>query len=144
MRKEPLIGTWKLISCETRRSDGEVLYPYGKQPLGQLIYDPAGNMAVAIMRPGRVKFSIPDKFQGTPGETKSAFDGFESYWGTYEIDEEQNTVIHHVEGSLFPNWEGGTQTRFVEVSPHQLTLSTPLTPYGGATIIALLVWERKV
>ena len=144
MIRDQLIGTWKLIYGEIRQSDGEVKYPYGKKSVGQLMYDSAGNMSNAIMRPERPRFSINDKFQGTTPEIKSAFDGFEAYFGAYEIDEEKETVIHHVEGSLLPNWEGTTQTRFVKFSGNQLILSMPPTPYGGATITGKFVWERKV
>jgi len=143
MAREQLIGTWKIISCKYRRSDGEVTYPYGKQPLGQLMYDSAGNMSSIIMRPERPKFSINDKFQGTPEEIKSAFDGFDAIFGTYEVDEENESVIHHGEGSLFPNWEGMVHPRFVKLSGKRLTLSTTPILYGDGTIIGTLVWERK-
>lgn len=144
MIREHLIGTWNLISTlSMRQSDGEVKYPFGKQPVGQLMYDSAGNMSVVIMRPERPRSSINDKSQATNEEIKSAFNGFEAYFGTYEIDEEKAIVSHKIEGSLFPNWEGMTQTRFAEFSGNQLTLKTPPMPYGGETITGTLVWERK-
>jgi hypothetical protein len=144
MIRDQLIGTWKLISaCSIRQSDGEVQYPFSKHPVGQIMYDSAGNMSVIVMLPERPKFSINDKSQATNEEIKSAFDGFEAYFGTYEIDEEKEVVSHHIVGSLFPNWEGMTQTRFAEFSGNQLTLKTPPIPYGGATITYTLVWERK-
>jgi hypothetical protein len=144
MIRDQLIGTWRLISvCAIRQSDGEVKYPFGKRSVGQLMYDSAGNMSVVIMRPDRPRSSINDKFQATTEEIKSAFDGFEAYFGAYEIDEEKEIVIHHIEGSSFPNWEGTAQTRFAEFSGNQLTLRTPPLPYGGATFTWKLVWERK-
>jgi hypothetical protein len=143
MLREQLVGTWRLISRETRRSDGSVSHAYGEHPIGQLMYDAAGNMSVAFMRPGRSKFVHADKFQGTAAEIKAAFDGFQGYFGIYEIDEDKKTVTHQVEGSLLPNWEGTSQTRFVEISGNRLTLSTPPTVDGGATQAAVLVWERK-
>ncbi|WP_455368216.1 lipocalin-like domain-containing protein [[Eubacterium] cellulosolvens] len=144
MIKDQLIGTWRLNSAfSIRQSDGEVLYPFSKQPVGQITYDSAGNMSVIIMRPERPKSSINDKSKATNEEIKSAFNGFEAYFGTYEIDEEQKVVSHHIVGSLFPNWEGMTQTRFAEFSGNQLTLKTPPMPYGGETITGTLVWQRK-
>src|SRR5260221_1333512 len=45
-----LVGTWRLVSIETLRSNGEVIYPfYGKHPEGLLIYDPSGWMSVQIV-----------------------------------------------------------------------------------------------
>jgi hypothetical protein len=125
MIREQLIGTWRLISvCAIRQSDGEVKYPFGKRSVGQLMYDSIGNMSVVIMRPERPRSSINDKFQATAEEIKSAFEGFEAYFGAYKIDEEKEIVIHHIEGSSFPNWEGTAQTRFVELSGNQLKNAT--------------------
>ncbi|NIS78033.1 MAG: hypothetical protein GTO00_10655 [Deltaproteobacteria bacterium] len=35
-------------------------------------------------------------------------------------------MIHHVESSLFPNWEGHGQKRYVTLSGNRLTLTSPL------------------
>jgi hypothetical protein len=107
------------------------------------MYDSIGNMSVVIMRPDRPRTSINDKFQATTEDIKSAFDGFEAYFGSYEIDEEKKIVIHHIVGSSFPNWEGTAQTRFAEFSENLLTLRTPPLPYSGVTVTWKLVWERK-
>ena len=38
--KDQLPGTWRLISIETIRPSGEIIYPfYGKHPQGLLMYD---------------------------------------------------------------------------------------------------------
>jgi Lipocalin-like domain len=63
-----------------------------------------------------------------------------SYCGTYEFRGE--TVIHHVELSLFPNWVGVDQERLVEVRANRLTLSTRPTLFAGVQQTARLVWER--
>jgi hypothetical protein len=107
------------------------------------MYDAAGNMSVAFMRRDRPKFAGPDKFQGTPTEVRAAFDGFQAYFGTYEVDEAKRTITHYIAGSLFPNWEGTSQTRFVELSGNRLTLRTPPMTEGGGTVVAVLVWERR-
>jgi len=47
---ERLVGAWRLISVETKRGNGEVIYPfYGKHPQGLLIYDRSGWMSVQIV-----------------------------------------------------------------------------------------------
>ena len=142
MGSEQLIGTWKLVSFEGRRSDGEVLYPYGTNPVGILSYDQLGYMSVQMMLPGRPSFSASSKSQGTLEETKAAFDGYEAYFGTYDVDEEQGIVIHHVEGSLFPNWTHSDQTRFYQLSGDRLTISTAPMAYSGTTLTNVLEWER--
>ena len=80
---------------------------------------------------------------GSAEEIKANYESFVSYFGPYEFDAEEGFVLHHVEGSLFPNWEGQAQKRFFELSGNQLTLSTPPTLWGGGgEIVAVLIWER--
>jgi hypothetical protein len=50
-------------------------------------------------------------------------------------------VIHHVEVSLFPNWRGTDQERFVDVDGDRLTITTAPLQIGGTTS-SRLAWER--
>ena len=52
-----LIGTWKLISLERRGTDGQVSYPFGREPKGYISYDSTGHMGVHIMNPERSKLN---------------------------------------------------------------------------------------
>ena len=52
------------------------------------------------------------------------------------------TVIHHVELSLFPNWVGVEQERLVEIRDDRMTLSTRPMLFGGMQRSAHLIWER--
>ena len=142
MGKEQLTGTWKLISSEFRRSDGEVTYPLGRDAVGLLMFGANGHVSVQIMRPDRPKFASSDHQKGTPAEVKTAFEGYAAYFGTYEVNEEEGTLAHYVEGSPFPNWVGVTLKRFFEFDGNRLTLSTPPMPMGGEQVVGLLVWER--
>jgi len=139
---EQLIGTWKLVSCEARSSNGEVSYPYGRNAFGMLVYDSGGNVFVLLMRRDRPKFTSNDLFRGTPEETKTAFEGFNAYCGTYEVNEEKRTITHHIEGCSFPNWVGKDQERFFKRSGDQLTLSTAPMPLGGIQSTVHLIWTR--
>src|SRR5262245_50094640 len=48
-----------------------------------------------------------------------------------DFDEAGASIIHNIEGSLFPNWEGQAQKRFLELSGNRLTLkTTPVRPLG--------------
>lgn len=79
--------------------------------------------------------------KGTTEEIKANYEGFVSYYGSYEYEGENGVVIHHVEGSLFPNWEGQKLKRFVELSKNRLKLSTPPTVWGGE-VVGVVLWER--
>jgi hypothetical protein len=139
-----LLGTWKLVSAEYKRASGEVLEIYGANPMGQLTYDANGNMSIQIMRQGRPKFAVADRLGGTPDEKKAALEGYLAYFGTFTINQEKQSVTHHIQGSLLPNWVGVDQERFFEVSGDQLTLRTPSLMIGGEDAVGQIVWERSI
>jgi hypothetical protein len=138
-----IVGAWKLISFEIRKENGGVLHPYGENARGSIIYTESGRFAAQVMRPDRPQFGAGDQMKGTPEEIKANYEGVISYFGPYELDAEKGFVLHHVEGSLFPNWEGQAQKRFFELSGNRLTLSTPPILWGGGgQVVGVLVWER--
>jgi hypothetical protein len=139
---EQFVGTWKLMSFEQRGESHEVVYPFGEHAIGVLYYDAMRNMAAQLGRSNRPAFASADMLRGDREETKAAFEGYVSYFGTYTVDEHTGRVIHHVKGCSFPNWEGQDQARFYEFSGGQLQLSTPPFLYGGSMITGVLVWER--
>jgi hypothetical protein len=141
MASNPLIGTWRLVSWENRSLvDEQVSYPLDKDAVGYIMYNEDGYMFVAIMGPYRPKFAAGDLFGGSTEEKAQAASSYVSYCGRYEFRGE--TVIHHVELSLFPNWVGVAQERLVELSGNRLTLSTPPIVLGGIQQSAHLIWER--
>ena len=141
MTSNPLIGTWRLISWETRSVDGQkISYPLGKDAAGYIMYNEDGYMFVAISRPNRQKFTVGDLLGGSAEEKAQAVDNYVSYCGRYEFH--GDTVIHHVDLSLFPNWVGVEQVRLVELRGDRLMLSTRPILLGGMQQTAHLIWER--
>jgi hypothetical protein len=139
------IGTWRLVSVEARRPNGEVAplpARYTPKPIGYLMYDNTGHVAVQIMRPDRPKFAISDIDKGTPEELKAAWDGYSSYLGTYEINDAEGFVVHHVEISAFPNYVGSDQKRFYELSGDTLILKPPQRQIGNEQLNMRITWQR--
>jgi hypothetical protein len=136
----PLIGTWRLLSWENRSVDGQISYPLGKDAVGYIMYNPDGYMFVAIMRPNRLKFAVGDLLSGSTEEKAQAASTYVSYCGRYAF--RGDTVVHHVELSLYPNWVGVEQERLVELTGNRLTLSTRPLLLGVIQQTAHLVWER--
>ena len=89
-----------------------------------VIYDASGHMSLHAMPHGRPHFSTDNWLEGTPEEIVAAYRGYHAYYGTYEIREDEGVVLHHIEGSLFPNWVNTTQRRTYELSGSKLTLIT--------------------
>lgn len=140
--KERFTGAWRLAGYALNQPDGKVTYPYGEETAGLLMYDAQGHMSVQIMKPGVARFSIDDRWMGTPEEVKAAFDAYIAYYGQYTVDEEAKTVTHHVDGSVFPNYVGKKLVRMFELSADCLILSTPPMSFGGAAATARLTWLR--
>ena len=140
MTSNPLIGTWRLISWENRGADGQISYPLGKDAMGYIMYTQDGYMFVAIMGSDRGRFDTGDLLSGSTEEKAQAAGTYVSYCGRYEF--RGDTIVHHVELSLFPNWVGVDQERLVEVKGNRLTLSTRPMLLGGMQRTAHLVWKR--
>jgi hypothetical protein len=140
MSSNPLVGTWRLISWENRSLDGEVSHPLGQDASGYIAYNEDGYVFVAIMRSGRTPFAAGDLLSGTTAEKAAAAETYVSYCGRYEFH--GDTVIHHVELSLFPNWVGVAQERLVTIDGNRLTLSTRPLLLEGRQQTAHLRWER--
>jgi hypothetical protein len=141
MASNPLIGTWRLISWENRSLvDGQISYPLGEDATGYIMYNDDGYMFVAIMGSNRLRFAADDLLSATKEEEAQAEETYVTYCGRYEFHGE--TVIHHVELSLFPNWVGSKQERLVEVRGNRMTLSKRPILLRGIRQRAHLIWER--
>jgi hypothetical protein len=135
-------GTWKLVSNEYRQSDGQLIYPYGRDAVGIAMFDDDGHYSAQIMRPDCPAFASGDIRKGTPVEVKAAYEGFFSYYGVYKVNQEECTVILHVGGSSFPNWVGTAQKRYFKSSNNRVTMSTQPILLGGQEVTGVLTWER--
>jgi hypothetical protein len=136
-----LAGSWKLISFHMKDSSGQTAYPFGKDAQGRLIYEPDGRMAVQLMNPNRPGFTSDDPMVTSEAEVRAAFDGYTAYYGTYSVNPDEQTIVHHIEAALLPNWVGRDQRRHFEFDGKYLTLRGPLL-LGGVQGVVSLVWER--
>ena len=111
--RKKFIGMWKLISGESKdQATGEVAYPWGKNPFGRLLYDQAGRVFVQLMNPGRRPVggvsnqgAAAAMASATAEDMRAMLTGFNSYFGTFDIDELSRTVIHHLQSALIPSWK---------------------------------------
>ncbi|MBI3049721.1 MAG: lipocalin-like domain-containing protein [Acidobacteria bacterium] len=139
-----IAGTWRMVGVETRVVDGSgpTTYPRGKTPAGYIIYDSQGRMYVQIMNSDEVR--PPRKGEGpmTEKEQARAYATYTAYFGRYTINEEEQSVTHHVEGSVNPRNIGNGMHRFVEVSSDRLSLNTFAKGPDGKERVTLRMWER--
>jgi hypothetical protein len=140
--KNQLAGTWRLVSCVRTHADGSTSFPWGENPVGQIIYMSNKRMSAQIMRPGRSSTVPPGVDYGsskaTDQEIREAVSGYVSYFGTYSVDEEARTVSHTLEGALVPGWVGTTLLRaFLIDASGQLILTREIP--GEKDV---LLWRR--
>lgn len=141
-----LVGAWRLVSVETVRPNGEVIYPfYGKHPEGLLVYDSAGWMSVQMVSDPQPTVPLTDSRQGflaaPPAEKLSAADGFYAYYGTWTVDPSGTTVTHHIRQSMYPGERGEEAVRRLFIKGSRLTLVAK-THEMGEDHQRRLIWER--
>jgi hypothetical protein len=136
--KERLVGTWTLLSWEQKKGDGSKLERYGASPKGIAFFDAGGRYIITVMRPNRAKYASNASWQSTPEESKETADGTITYFGTYSISDVDSSILIHVEGSSFPNWNGTDQKRFAAIAGEQLTLTVRPSPGDVVDVI----WKR--
>jgi hypothetical protein len=136
-KSDAFVGAWRLICWEIVLSDGTVVFPYGKDVVGYLIYTADGHMSAQIMDPDRRQSDSTFPLQSAAAQTLSdpdrarAYTTYLSYCGTYRV--EDDSVIHHVKAALIPSWTGSEQVRRFKFDKGCLILKS-----GAHT----LRWER--
>lgn len=134
---ERLIGSWRLVSYETRDPGGRLGQPYA-EAVGRLTYDDRGNMSGQVMRPDRSRVEVG---KGNAQTVRAAYIGYIAYFGTYEVAPDGTTVVHRVEGALNPAWVGGKQVRTLRFDGDRLVLGADVTK-NSVIVRHTLTWER--
>lgn len=139
------VGTWQLLESYSERASGRAPFPLGTKVLGRINYDAAGNMAAQLMGNNRQPFSSRDPREVGDREYRDAFQTYTAYFGTYEINEAESSVVHHVLGATVPNWPGNDQLRYFELKDDLLILRTPpMRGNDGEKSVHTLVWQKVI
>ena len=136
-----LVGTWRLVSATQRLADGTVRPDpqTGPKGVGYLVYTESGRVCVVVGNPERSRWTSVQA--PTEAEVRNAFDGLVAYGGTFEVNESERYVVHHIEVDRVPNLTGTDRKRFCSLSGNRLVLSAaPPLPAGVKEWT--IVWER--
>src|SRR5205807_3902818 len=115
-------------------------------PVGRLSYDETGRVFAQLMSPGRRSVggisnigSAAAIAAASADDIREMLTGFNSYFGTFDVDEPSRTVIHHLQSALIPSWVGSDQRRKYEFSGRdQLILLN-----SASQVAYRLVWHRE-
>jgi Lipocalin-like domain len=137
------VGAWKLQSFSFQKEDGSVVYPFGEKPEGIAIYDARGHLSTQIMRADIPKFHSRERTgEPTDQETRTAYEGFIAYGGSYEVDADKKVVVFHVKVSSYPNWVGTDLKRSFEFAEGRLILRAKIPSMEGTPATLVQIWNR--
>ena len=112
------VGTWELASIEARSESGNcgpAALPMSGTPVGVIMYDAWGNMAVQITGSPRG--------QETPPEQPEIVNGYVAYYARYEVDAQAGTVTHHRRNHINPDLGDLSVVRYFRFQDDVLTLT---------------------
>ncbi len=112
------VGTWELVSIESKTETGDWVLadvPLKGMPVGIIMYDDSGNMAVQIT-------SSPRGTE-TPAEQPEIINGYIAYYAKYEVDPAAGTVTHHRRNHVNPELGNLSVVRYFHFNGDVLTLT---------------------
>jgi hypothetical protein len=125
-----LVGTWGLLATQQRLADGTVQpeVKLGPRGIGYVIYSDTGVVCSFLANPDRPQWKV----QSAPTEEdlRSAVDGMVTYCGTYEVNDAEGYVLHHVQMDKVPNVAGTDRKRYFTISGNRLVLRPSPLPEG--------------
>lgn len=139
LRREDLIGSWRLASIDYAGPRGPLEDPfYHRDCSGTLTYDAAGTMSVQIAGSKRPALSVPAE-RGTGVLANSmdarakaaAIDSYYAYFGTWDLDPAGATLVHHVKSALIPAEAGMSYSQSVVLTDGQLVMTNRQTKSDG-------------
>jgi len=140
--EQAYIGAWRLVSALQVFDDGEHRPEFGTPADGYLVYTPDGVVTATLGAMTRPPFAAADPAQGTGAEYESARHLI-AYAGRWSFEPDTSVMTHHIEVSLYPNWQGQAQERRVALHGDLLTITaSPRTDERGRTFHVELTWRR--
>ena len=145
--REGFTGTWRLVRTERYDQRGD--------PLSDLMHPTIGLADVLgyLMYDGERFGRIVQRAERPADDVQAAVEGYEAYFGAYEVREAEGYVRYRIAGSVNPRLTGTDLESFYEFSGEQLILTPGLQcpdsyvagngcAYGTTGIQLRHFWER--
>ena len=134
-----LAGTWVLVSSIVEQGNNK-FDNFGPNAKGVLMFDANGRYVIAFIAANLPKFASSDRTTGTANENEAIVRGAVTHFGTYDVNEDDNSFTFHVENSTFPNWDNTDQKRtIISLTADELTYTAKVSSRGG---IPTTTWKR--
>jgi hypothetical protein len=164
MEAADLHGSWQLQNFAVTRADGSIIFPYGKDARGTLLYTPSGWVSADLCRQDRGEsgaITLESGATATNEQRLRAFDGYTSYSGRYEIKDPDSArqphalgqtpqtsspashavIVHRISVALLPAMVGQKVIRNAQLMDGLLTLNYTVASPRGIDRYELL-WTR--
>lgn len=136
-----LVGTWRLVSVSLQDRTGARRPYWDERPSGLIVYTADGHVAAQVYDSRRPALGVPWE-SASPEAARTAFVGLSTYFGTYTVDPQAQTVTHTVAGAMAPDWIGSKLVRSYRfLGPDRVELGV----VPDAQVVAnglVLVWDR--
>ncbi|NDV99156.1 lipocalin-like domain-containing protein [Salipiger sp. PrR002] len=131
-KTEDLIGSWRMKAwTRTAVATGETTDALGPAPIGYIAYHSCGRMMATVFRRDRLP---PGDRPWTVEEKAALFDDMLAYVASYRL--EGDRVIHEVDGSWNPKWQGALERPFTLAGDRLVISGAPGTdPATGEEVI---------
>ncbi len=139
--KKQIIGSWRLNNFVLNNlTINKSILPYGKNPIGILIFSADGFMSVSIMAEERTDFEIESLQMSSSEEKISAIETYLTYAGKWRLEKDKIHV--EVITSLLPNWKNKEHYRTFQLIDETLIFQTPKMKQGNFELMVELDWIK--
>jgi hypothetical protein len=137
-----ILGIWRLKSREDIDDTGQIqIDPFlGRDPLGILCFGPNHFAAQFMKRDRSRQENEPQRVQVK--NNTAAANGYDAYFGTYNIDEVAGTLTTHLEGSICAANVGSTYVRDARVVDNELIIQLHTTAVDATAITRTNTFSR--
>jgi hypothetical protein len=110
-------------------------------PIALLFFDGLGHFAAQFMN--RERDEKPNvNISGPISNNSRARDGYDAYFGTYQVDESASDVSTKLSAVLSPENVGQTFVRKMNVTGDELTIQLATSTISGEAVVRTLRWKR--
>ena len=113
--REQIVGTWDFVIAEITAANGSKTLPFGDKPKGQLIFTADGHFSQVHVSSGLPRIASNNRLAGTDADNRAIVQGTLALFGTYAVDEAKKTLTFNITASTYPNQEGTSQTRTIDL-----------------------------
>ena len=132
----PLAGTWRLISfLDFDSAVNNWVQPYGEHPQGYFTYTKSGVMNLNVSSQQPLNFSADSAAKRCFTIPELLTINGANYFGTYTIDHQSSTVIHHPKGGNIPWYIGTDQQRRFKIKGDTLFIGDPTFEVGKRVLV---------